>query len=321
MLDIQKKLIKYNFSARKVQPTYIAIHDTGNPGAGALNHYNYFNGGNRGSSADYFVDSTNIIQIIDTDHYYSWAVGDGNGKYGITNRNSVSIEMCLEKDGYPSVETIKNTIDLTKYLMDKYNIGINRVVRHYDASRKPCPNSFKTNNWAKWTSFKNALTNDISNPTSNESNSTITNTTSSMRCIQGYNATVRNDFFYLRDSNGNKTSGIIEIGTKIKVLDVSYSKQLVYIAYLENNTEKKAYITNATNCIEYLYANRWNNGSTTEIVYETSSCANSIGTINPYEKATPLYRENGVLHVVYTTSKGVNTKSGYVKYNGEFSKF
>lgn len=321
MLDIQRKLIKYNFSARKVQPTYIAIHDTGNPGAGALNHYNYFNGGNRGSSADYFVDSTNIIQIIDTDHYYSWAVGDGNGKYGITNRNSVSIEMCLEKDGYPSVETIKNTIDLTKYLMDKYNIGINRVVRHYDASRKPCPNSFKTNNWAKWTSFKNALTNDISNPTSNESNSTITNTTSSMRCIQGYNATVRNDFFYLRDSNGNKTSGIIEIGTKIKVLDVSYSKQLVYIAYLENNTEKKAYITNATNCIEYLYANRWNNGSTTEIVYETSSCANSIGTINPYEKATPLYRENGVLHVVYTTSKGVNTKSGYVKYNGEFSKF
>ena len=317
MLDIQRKLVKYNFSARSIKPTYIVIHDTSNPGASALNHYNYFNGGNRKSSADYFVDSNNIIQIIDTEHYYSWAVGDGNGKYGITNSNSVSIEMCLEKDAYPSQATIRNTIDLTKYLMDKYNIGINRVVRHFDASRKSCPNSFKANNWAKWTSFKN----DISNPTSNESNSTITNTTSSIECIQGYNATVRNDFFYLRDSNGNKTSGIIEIGTKIKVLDVSYSKQLVYIAYLENNTEKKAYITNATNCIEYLYANRWNNGSTTEIVYETSSCANSIGTINPYEKATPLYRENGVLHVVYTTSKGVNTKSGYVKYNGEFSKF
>lgn len=289
MLDIQRKLVKYNFSVRNVKPTYIVVHDTGNPGAGALNHYNYFNGGNRKSSADYFVDSNNIIQIIDTEHYYSWAVGDGNGKYGITNSNSVSIEMCLEKDGYPSQATIQNTIDLTKYLMDKYNIGINRVVRHYDASRKPCPNSFKTNNWAKWTSFKNALTNDISNPTSNESNSTITNTTSSMGCIQDYNATVRNDFFYLRNSNGNKTNGRIEIGTKIKVLDVSYSKQLVYIAYLENNIEKKAYITNAPNCIEYLYANKWSNGSTTETVYETSSCANSIGSINPDEKATPLY--------------------------------
>ena len=315
MLDIQVKLVKYNFSTRSTKPSYICIHDTDNPGASANNHYLYFNGGNRGASADYFVDSDNIIQIIDTDNYYSWAVGDGNGKYGITNSNSVSIEMCLEKDGYPSQATIQNTIDLTKYLMQKYNIGINKVIRHYDASRKSCPNSFKTNNWAKWTSFKNALTNDISN------NSTITNTTSSMGCIQGYNASIKNDFFYLRDSNGNKTSGIIEIGTKIKVLDVSYSKQLVYIAYLENNTEKKAYITNATNCIEYLYQNQWNNGSTTEIVYETSSCANSIGTINPYEKATPLYRENGVLHVVYTTSKGVNTKSGYVKYNARFSKF
>ena len=320
MLDIQRKLVKYNFSARSVKPTYIVIHDTGNPGAGALNHYNYFNGGNRNSSADYFVDSNNIIQIIDTDHYYSWAVGDGKGKYGITNSNSVSIEMCLEKDGYPTQATVKNTIDLTKYLMDKYNIGINRVVRHYDASRKSCPNSFKANNWAKWTSFKNALTNDISNSPSNESNNTITNTTSSMECIQGYNATIKNDFFYLRNSNGNKTSGIIEIGTKIKVLDVSYSKQLVYIAYLENNTEKKAYITNATNCIEYLYANQWSNGSTKEIVYETSSCSNSIGSIDTYEKATPLYRENGILHVVYTTSKGANTKSGYVKYNGGFAK-
>ena len=316
MLDIQRKLVKYNFSARSVKPTYIVIHDTGNPGASALNHYNYFNGGNRNSSADYFVDSNNIIQIIDTDHYYSWAVGDGKGKYGITNGNSVSIEMCLEKDGYPSQATIRNTIDLTKYLMDKYNIGINRVVRHFDASRKSCPNSFKANNWAKWTSFKTALTGSTDNSTSNKSN----NTNIATGVINGYNATIKNDWFYLRDNSGNKTGSRIEIGTKIKVLDVSYSKQLVYIAYLENNVEKKAYITNATNCIEYLYQGRWSNGSTTEIVYETSSCSNSIGSIDPYEKATPLYRENGILHVVYTTSKGANTKSGYVKYNGGFAK-
>ena len=316
MLDIQRKLVKYNFSARSVKPTYIVIHDTGNPGASALNHYNYFNGGNRNSSADYFVDSNNIIQIIDTDHYYSWAVGDGKGKYGITNGNSVSIEMCLEKDGYPSQATIRNTIDLTKYLMDKYNIGINKVVRHYDCSRKSCPNSFKANNWAKWTSFKTALTGSTDNSTSNKSN----NTNIATGVINGYNATIKNDWFYLRDNSGNKTGSRIEIGTKIKVLDVSYSKQLVYIAYLENNVEKKAYITNATNCIEYLYQGRWSNGSTTEIVYETSSCSNSIGSIDPYEKATPLYRENGILHVVYTTSKGANTKSGYVKYNGGFAK-
>ena len=161
---------------------------------------------------------------------------------------------------------------------------------------------------------------DTSNSTSNESNNTITNTNSTTECIQGYNAIIKNDWFYLRDSSGTKTGSKIEIGTKIKVLDVSYSKQLVYIAYLENNVEKKAYITNATNCIEYLYSNQWSNGSTKEIVYETSSCKNSIGELSAREKATPLYRENGVLHVVYTTSKGINTKSGYVKYNGGFAK-
>lgn len=140
-------------------------------------------------------------------------------------------------------------------------------------------------------------------------------------CIQDYNATVINDFFYTRNSSGVKDGGRIEIGTKIKVLDVSYSKQLVYIAYLENNIEKEAYITNATNCIEYLYQDQWSNGSTKEIVYETSNCSNSIGELSTWEKATPIYRENGILHVVYSTAKGINTKSGYVKYNGGFNKF
>lgn len=71
MLPIQKKLVKYNYSKRSIKPKYICIHDTGNPGATALNHYTYFNGGNRNSSADFFVDSNNIIQIVDTDVNYS----------------------------------------------------------------------------------------------------------------------------------------------------------------------------------------------------------------------------------------------------------
>jgi len=47
----------------------------------------------------------------------------------------------------------------------------------------------------------------------------------------------------------------------------------------------------------------------------------SLGSLNPREKATPLFRKNGKLHVVYATSKGTNTKSGYVVWNGGFSKF
>lgn len=202
---------------------------------------------------------------------------------------------------------INNQAD-NKILDDNFNKIANGIA-------KACLNHI-----GKDISSNSTVIGDISNSTSNESNNTITNTNSTTECIQGYNATVKNDFFYTRNSLGVKDGGRIEISTKIKVLDVSYSKQLVYIAYLENNAEKKAYITNAPNCIEYLYANQWTNGSTKEIVYETSSCKNSIGELSPREKATPIYRENGILHVVYNTSKGVNSKSGYVKYNGGFTK-
>lgn len=76
MLPIQKKLIKYNFNANVNKIMYIVIHDTSNKSstATAINHYNYFSGGNRGASAHYFIDKDNIIQIIE-DKDAAWHVG------------------------------------------------------------------------------------------------------------------------------------------------------------------------------------------------------------------------------------------------------
>lgn len=162
MLNIQRQIISYNSSMRSNKPIYIVIHDTGTPGATAQNEHDYFSGGDRGASADYFVDSNNIIQIIDTDNKYSWAVGDGAGAYGITNRNSVSIEMCIGYDSMPTNDTIENTIDLVRFLMDKYGIGIDNVIRHYDASRKSCPNCFMANGWQRWYEFKEQVKNGTS---------------------------------------------------------------------------------------------------------------------------------------------------------------
>ena len=159
MLDISKQIINYNKSSRSSKPIYIVIHDTGDPGATAQNEHDYFSGGDRGASADYFIDSDNIIQIIDTDNYYSWHCGDGAGAYGITNRNSLGIEMCIDSNGKPTDDTVTNTVDLVKLLMNKYSIGIDNVVRHYDASRKNCPNSFSNNNWQKWYEFKERVKN------------------------------------------------------------------------------------------------------------------------------------------------------------------
>ncbi|WP_315114580.1 N-acetylmuramoyl-L-alanine amidase [uncultured Clostridium sp.] len=156
MLPIQKMLINYNYSKRNEKIRYICIHDVGEVST-AKNNRDYFAGGNRGASADFFIDSNNIIQVIDYHNNYSWAVGDGGGKYGITNANSVSIEMCLESNYQPSDETIQNTMELTRYLMKELNIPIDRVVRHHDASGKNCPQSFSSNNWTKWNWFKSQL--------------------------------------------------------------------------------------------------------------------------------------------------------------------
>lgn len=157
MLKIQKKYIRYNYAKRSENLKYIVIHDTDNPGLNADYHYNYFNSENKNASADYFVDSNSIIQTVDTDINYSWHCGDGHGKYNITNNNSLGIEICIEDNGQPSELTIINTIELTQYLMKKYNIPICRVVRHYDASRKKCPKSFMNNNWRKWYQFISKL--------------------------------------------------------------------------------------------------------------------------------------------------------------------
>ncbi len=157
MKNIKKEFIDYNKTSRFSMPNYIVIHDTGDSGATAQNEHDYFAGGNRNASADFFVDREDIIQIIDTDNFYSWHCGDGGGKYGITNGNSLGVEMCLEADGKPAENTVNNTLDLVRYLRNKYDIDINNVVRHYDASRKVCPGSFSDNNWARWCDFKDKL--------------------------------------------------------------------------------------------------------------------------------------------------------------------
>ena len=77
-----KNFINYNTTPRKILPRYIVIHDVGVKGSTAVENYNYFNGGNRGSSADFFVDDRDIIQTVDYLKNYSWHCGDGKGKYG-----------------------------------------------------------------------------------------------------------------------------------------------------------------------------------------------------------------------------------------------
>lgn len=150
--------LKKHISNRKQNIKYIVIHDTGNPsaGAGATAHKKYFLTTERKASADFLVEEDTVIKLNNYLKYFTWHCGDGRGKFGITNSNSIGIEMCINK-GSNYQKTVNNTIKLTYKLMKELGIDEKHVVRHYDASRKRCPGSMMANNWTKWGNFKAAL--------------------------------------------------------------------------------------------------------------------------------------------------------------------
>lgn len=150
--------IAYNRTKRTIKPQYIVIHDTGNRGKGADAdaHFIYYNGGDRKSSADIFVDDTKVLKVNNYHKYYTWHCGDGKGKYGITNANSVGVEICINSDGDYD-KTVKNAVVAVRELMAELDIPLDRVVRHYDASRKLCPASMSASGWEMWKKFKKTL--------------------------------------------------------------------------------------------------------------------------------------------------------------------
>ena len=111
----------------------------------------------------------------------------GGGRlYGIaTNANTISIEICSNlKKGYGhnvvnhggwyfTEAALDNAVRLAKILMRKFNIPIERVIRHYDVSGKICPSVLGWNdaaiytkdgkrtaeksNSSEWEKFKNRL--------------------------------------------------------------------------------------------------------------------------------------------------------------------
>lgn len=146
---------RYNLSPRTQSPKYIVIHYTGTQ-ASARNNVAYFSGGDRGASADWFIDDTGIYAFNpDPRRWYSWHCGDGHGAYGITNANSLGIEVVSDGRDFSEAE-IERLAWLVGNLMQAYGIDADHVVRHYDASRKLCPAPYV--DAAKWAALKKRIT-------------------------------------------------------------------------------------------------------------------------------------------------------------------
>ena len=142
-MEIRKLLIDRNYTKGvKITPKFIVIHYTANPAASAYNHYLYFSRQNVGASAHYFIDTKEIVQILEDD-WYGWHCGAKTYKHPeCRNNNSIGIEMCIEKDWTLTETVVNKTIELTKMLMKKYNIPVSNVLRHYDVTGKNCPAPF-----------------------------------------------------------------------------------------------------------------------------------------------------------------------------------
>ncbi|MEE1154297.1 MAG: peptidoglycan recognition family protein [Acutalibacteraceae bacterium] len=158
---LKKLHTKCNYEKGNSGRQYIVIHYTGNTTDTAKANANYFYNVNRGASAHFFVDDTNVYEVVSPNNT-SWAVGVNYGNNNLfgkcTNYNSINIEMCSTK-GKISDKTFANTVALARKLMNTYSIPASRVVRHYDVCSKQCPgwSGWVGNDKTIWKKFKNAL--------------------------------------------------------------------------------------------------------------------------------------------------------------------
>jgi N-acetylmuramoyl-L-alanine amidase len=144
---------------------YLVYHYTSNDGDHDEGNGNYFHNNVVKASAHYFVDDDSVTQSV-YDDYVAYSVGgkcqsNHHPLYKIcTNSNSISIEMCdTTKDGTVAISeaTMANAIELGKIIMKKYNIPLDRVIRHYDVNGKLCPNCNDLLNDNTWNAFKSRL--------------------------------------------------------------------------------------------------------------------------------------------------------------------
>lgn len=142
---------------------WIVLHFTANNGDTAQNNADFFarESGLR-ASAHYFVDPNGVVQSV-KDSDTAWHCGrERGGSYynDCRNANSIGIEMCsVIRNGVYVIpeETVKNAVELVRYLMARHHVPVSRVCRHYDVTHKECPEPW-VRNPNQWESFKKMLT-------------------------------------------------------------------------------------------------------------------------------------------------------------------
>ena len=152
---------KSNYKAGRPAPiAYLVVHYTAGNADTAADNCRYFqHTAGLYASAHYFVDEKGWEQSV-ADFDTAWHCGAASYRHPhCRNGNSIGVELCsVLRDGQYAFEdeTVENALALLAELMRRYEIPVERVLRHYDVTGKVCPAPFVADT-AAWQQFLDRL--------------------------------------------------------------------------------------------------------------------------------------------------------------------
>ncbi|MEE3392665.1 MAG: peptidoglycan recognition family protein [Lachnospiraceae bacterium] len=159
--EIEQELLTPNKNSRSEKPLTeirgVVIHYTANPGTDAQANRDYFESRkdapdkieNKVSSHFIIGLHGNIIQCIPlTEIAYA-----SNER----NKDTISIECCIPgSSGRFNKDTYNALLDLVSWLVVRYDISEDQIIRHYDVTGKLCP-KFYVKHPEKWETLKSDI--------------------------------------------------------------------------------------------------------------------------------------------------------------------
>jgi len=160
--DMTVNLLTVNPYSRCGEPltevNSIVIHWTANPGTTADQNRSYFEGlkdTHKTSASSHFIIGLDgeIVQCIPCNEI-AYASND-------RNHDTIAIECCTPDDtGKFNDATYDSLVHLTTWLLGRYDLTTDDVIRHYDVTGKDCPKYF-VNDEKAWEKFKLDMDNYI----------------------------------------------------------------------------------------------------------------------------------------------------------------
>ena len=111
----------------------IAVHYVANPGSTAMGNRNFFDGPDSTTSAHFIVGlEGEVILCVPLD--------EKSSATNHRNNDTISVEVCHpDETGEFAPKTRESLVKLLAFLLDKYDLKKDNLIRHYDVTGKMCP--------------------------------------------------------------------------------------------------------------------------------------------------------------------------------------